>query len=117
MLGVCEYQTKEYDQAVAHLQQGLKLGLGENASLTHVARYHRAILLTHFGEFAAALQMFVILSADGIEDANAVAAARESAEPSIFAESPKGLSDGCHVRFGQCRTLRTFYLSPHLSSN
>ena len=75
MLGLCEFQTKEYEKALTHLNQGLKLGLGPNPSLTHVARYHAAILLTHFREFEAAVQTFIVMSGDGIDDPKAVAAA------------------------------------------
>lgn len=68
MLGLCEYQTREYQAALAHLQEGLRSGLGDNSSLTHVARYHRAIILTHLSEFESALQTFVLLAADNVED-------------------------------------------------
>jgi tetratricopeptide (TPR) repeat protein len=75
MLGLCEYRTREHVKAAEHLQQALKLGLGDNARLIHAARYHLALLLTRFGEFEAALQTFVKLANDGIDDPGAVAAA------------------------------------------
>lgn len=75
MLGLCEYQTKELDRSLLHLQEGLKRGLGPDSSLTHVARYHRALLLTHFAEYEAALQTFVQLATDGTDDPKAMAAA------------------------------------------
>jgi tetratricopeptide (TPR) repeat protein len=75
MLGLCEYQTREYASAFMHLRQALKLGFGENAQLTHIARYHSALLLTHFAQFEDALQLYTRLAVDGIDDRNAIAAA------------------------------------------
>ena len=75
MLGVCEYQTKDYEKALRHLNQAVRLGLGSNAQLAHVIRYHAVVLLTHFGSFEAALQVVIALATDGIDDPGAVAAA------------------------------------------
>ena len=52
--GVCEFKLKELETALADLQKGLLLGLGDNAELQSVANYHAAILLTRFGQPEAA---------------------------------------------------------------
>lgn len=75
MLGLCEFETAQYEPALAHLQRGLSLGLGDNAQMTQVARYHVALLLTHFSQFEAALQIYVQMAAEGADDPATKAAA------------------------------------------
>lgn len=58
MLGLCEFQLKEYQAAVAHLRRGNEAGFGDNEQLRRVARYHEAILLTKFENFELALDVF-----------------------------------------------------------
>lgn len=55
LLGLNEYQTREYDRALFSLQKGLMLGLGNHEQLTYVTRYHTALLLNRFEEFEAAI--------------------------------------------------------------
>ncbi len=74
MLGLCEFETAQYEPALEHLQRGLSLGLSENPPVQQVSRYHVAVLLTHFGQFEAALQIFVQLAAEGVEDPDTQAA-------------------------------------------
>lgn len=75
MLGMCQYRTREYAPAAQNLRQALKLGLGGNAGLLHSARLHFALLMTKAGEFEAALQTYVALANDGMDDPTAVAGA------------------------------------------
>ncbi|HKV40222.1 MAG TPA: tetratricopeptide repeat protein, partial [Blastocatellia bacterium] len=51
MLGLCEFQTREYENALAHLEEGRKFGLAANEDLIAVARYHVGILLTRFERY------------------------------------------------------------------
>src|SRR5262252_8440546 len=51
MLGLCEYQTREYDRAVNSLQRGRALGLADNREIESVVRYHAAILYIRFEQF------------------------------------------------------------------
>jgi tetratricopeptide (TPR) repeat protein len=51
MLGLCLFQTREYEPAVVSLQRGRALGLDGNQELESVVRYHAALLYIRFGEF------------------------------------------------------------------
>jgi tetratricopeptide (TPR) repeat protein len=59
MLGLCEYETKSYDQALAHLQRARSLGVASNPELRTVVQYHAALLLTRFNQFEAALEILM----------------------------------------------------------
>ncbi len=54
MLGLCEFQLREYESALGHLQRGRVRGLGEDAQLQVVTNYHAAILLNRAGQFESA---------------------------------------------------------------
>jgi tetratricopeptide (TPR) repeat protein len=54
MLGLCEFQTREYDHAVVSLQRGRTLGLSDNRELESVVRYHTALLYIRFEQFEIA---------------------------------------------------------------
>ena len=54
MLGLCEFQTREYERAVVSLQRGRALGLGNNREIESVVRYHTALLYIRFEQFEIA---------------------------------------------------------------
>jgi predicted Zn-dependent protease len=54
--GVCEFRLKNLETALANLQKGLALGLGDSADLQSVANYHTAILLNRLGQPEAAYE-------------------------------------------------------------
>ena len=54
MLGLCEFQTREYERAVVSLQRGRSLGLGNNQEIESVVRYHTALLYIRFEHFEIA---------------------------------------------------------------
>lgn len=56
-LGLCEFQLKDYANALLHLQRGRDAGLGSNEEIARVARYHAAILLTRFEQFELAFSV------------------------------------------------------------
>jgi tetratricopeptide (TPR) repeat protein len=58
-LGLCEFQLKDYDNALAHLLRGRELGLGKDSEIAAVAFYHTGILLNRAGQFELA---FAVLS-------------------------------------------------------
>lgn len=58
LLGLCEFQTKDYPQALAHLNQGRRLGI-ESEQMKTVVLYHVALLLIHFEQFEAAGQILL----------------------------------------------------------
>ena len=57
MLGLCEFQTREYDRAIVSLLRGRSLGLGSNLELESVVRYHAALLYIHFEQFEIAFDV------------------------------------------------------------
>jgi tetratricopeptide (TPR) repeat protein len=57
MLGLCAFQTGDYERAVVSLQRGRTLGLGGNQELETVVRYHTALLYIHFQQFEIAYEV------------------------------------------------------------
>jgi tetratricopeptide (TPR) repeat protein len=57
MLGLCEYETKHYEEALQHLRRGTDLGVEQDESISAVAHYHLAVLLTRFTEYEAAMKV------------------------------------------------------------
>jgi Tfp pilus assembly protein PilF len=90
MLGLCEYQAREYDKALEHLQRGHALGIGDNKSLETVSRYHLALLLTRFENYEAALEQLFYFSTAGNDSPKMIEAAGVAAlrMPFLPAEVP-----------------------------
>jgi tetratricopeptide (TPR) repeat protein len=57
LLGLCEYETKEYARALEHINAGRRLGLGEDPQARRVVLYHAVLLLTKFQQYESALQV------------------------------------------------------------
>jgi tetratricopeptide (TPR) repeat protein len=57
MLGLCQFQTREYEPAVISLQRGRSIGFDGNEELESVVRYHTAILYIRFEQFEIAYQI------------------------------------------------------------
>jgi tetratricopeptide (TPR) repeat protein len=57
MLGLCEFQTREYDRAILSLLRARSLGLASNPELESVVRYHAALLYIHFEQFEIAFDV------------------------------------------------------------
>ena len=57
MLGLCEFQTREYERAIVSLLRGRSAGLGNNQELESVVRYHAALLYIHFEQFEIAFDV------------------------------------------------------------
>ncbi|MDX2153984.1 MAG: tetratricopeptide repeat protein [Bryobacteraceae bacterium] len=62
MLGLCEFQTKEFARALERLEKATTLGLPEGEQLTGVAQYHHALLLTKAGNFERALLILTLIA-------------------------------------------------------
>jgi tetratricopeptide (TPR) repeat protein len=54
MLGLCLFQTGEYERAAVTLQRGRTLGVNDNSELAGVVRYHTALLYNRFDYFESA---------------------------------------------------------------
>lgn len=57
MLGLCEFQTREYDRAGDSLLRARSLGFGGNQELESVVRYHAALLYIRFAQFEVAFDV------------------------------------------------------------
>lgn len=60
MLGLAEFETKEYDNALLHLQKGAALGFGGSPDAVRRARYTHALLLIRAGQFDRATDLLVL---------------------------------------------------------
>ena len=57
MLGLCEFQTRDYEHAVTSLQRGRALGFDGNKELESVVRYHTGLLYIRFEYFEIAYEI------------------------------------------------------------
>ena len=54
MLGLCLFQTGDYEHAAISLQRGRSLGVSDNSELARVVRYHTALVYIRFEYFESA---------------------------------------------------------------
>ena len=59
MLGLSEFETRDYDNALLHLQKGAALGLGGSPDSVRLARYRLALLLIRNSKFDQASTLLV----------------------------------------------------------
>lgn len=59
MLGLAEFETKDYDNALVHLQKGASLGLGGAPDSVRLAKYRLALLLIRDSQFDKASSFLV----------------------------------------------------------
>ena len=64
-MGLCEFQLKNYEEALGALLHGRSIGTGANKELVSVARYHLAILLTRTENYEQALQLLWDFAREG----------------------------------------------------
>jgi predicted Zn-dependent protease len=57
LLGLCQFQLKEYGSALANLERAGELGMPVDGPLTSAAQYHAAVLQTKAQNFERALQL------------------------------------------------------------
>jgi tetratricopeptide (TPR) repeat protein len=55
MQGLCEFETKSYERALAHLEKADQLHIPEELGFYDVSQYHLALLLTRSGRFEEAM--------------------------------------------------------------
>ena len=87
MLGLCEFRTKQYEEALAHLQRADSLGLGGHEEVRDIVNYHRALLFTREGEFDQAMGLVALAVVRGkdsalLVEAMGIAALRKPVLPS-----------------------------------
>jgi len=59
VMGLCEFEIKDYKNALVHLQRGEQLGLGGNPQAEGLARYHLAVLENQSGQFDSAMETLI----------------------------------------------------------
>lgn len=96
LLGLCLYQTGDYEAALAHLRQARTLGFSGNAQLERVTLYHLALLLTRYEQFEESLLVIAGLAQQGVEspaliEAAGLAALRRPLLPSEVAPADREL--------------------------
>lgn len=74
LLGLCEFRLGEYDEAFDHIQQGRRLGVGDNVELTRVMRFHEGLILVLKGDFERAQQTLGSLSFEGLKNEDLIIA-------------------------------------------
>jgi tetratricopeptide (TPR) repeat protein len=65
VMGLSEFEMRDYDNALIHLERGNSLGLGASAESVRNAHYHEAILLNRKSEFSRAAQMLSVAAGPG----------------------------------------------------
>jgi tetratricopeptide (TPR) repeat protein len=74
LLGLCEFRLGEYDEAFDHIQQGRRLGVGDNVELTRVMRFHEGLIANLKGDFERAQQTLGTLSFEGLKNEDLIIA-------------------------------------------
>jgi tetratricopeptide (TPR) repeat protein len=72
-MGLCEYELGRYGTALKSLDQGGRLGFGENKDLAPLVLYHVALLLNRSGDFERSLDQFALFVAAGNHSPDVVA--------------------------------------------
>lgn len=62
LIGLCEFQLREYQPALIHLARARTLGIGGHEQLAFAANYHAALLLTRFEQFEAGFEILTVLA-------------------------------------------------------
>ena len=57
LLGICEYELKDFDNALIHLDRSAKLGISAKPEYLYLARYTYGVLLVHAGQFDQAAEV------------------------------------------------------------
>jgi tetratricopeptide (TPR) repeat protein len=65
LLGISEFQTREYARALDHLRQGMTLGVGGSKGLARSLFYFSAVLLTRFELYDASLRLLLEMARSG----------------------------------------------------
>jgi tetratricopeptide (TPR) repeat protein len=65
VMGLSEFELKDYDNALIHLERGQELGLGGNFESVQLAKYRLGILLNRIGQFEAAEEILNAVAGKG----------------------------------------------------
>ncbi|MGO9339465.1 MAG: tetratricopeptide repeat protein [Terracidiphilus sp.] len=67
LLGLSEYETRDYRRALDHLQHAMALGMGDRQELVQIVFDHVAVLLTRFERYDDSLDMLLKMLANGTQ--------------------------------------------------
>jgi tetratricopeptide (TPR) repeat protein len=65
LLGLSEFEIKDYNNSLIHLERGRSIGFAGNAAAVQIAKYHLAILLNRSGDFDRATDLLSTETASG----------------------------------------------------
>lgn len=65
LLGLCEFETKEYDKSLNHIYQARRIGMGDDVQVRRVVLFHEMLLLTRLKEYESAMQVLMDVVKDG----------------------------------------------------
>jgi tetratricopeptide (TPR) repeat protein len=75
LLGLCEFETKEYDKSLNHIYQARRLGLGDDPQVRRVVLFHEMLLLTRLQEYESATQVLMSVVKEGGSGPSVIVAA------------------------------------------
>ena len=64
LLGICEFQLREYPRALDHLRRAMAQGVGDRKELAQLARYYSAVLLARFERYDESMEVLASSSPD-----------------------------------------------------
>jgi len=64
LLGLCEFQLREYPRALDHLQRAMKQGIGDRKDLAKSVLYNLTVLLTRFERYDESQALFAFSEPD-----------------------------------------------------
>jgi tetratricopeptide (TPR) repeat protein len=65
LLGMSEFQTREYTRSLDHLQHAMALGMGDRKELIQSVFYFVSVLLTRFEQFSGSTNMMIAMVKSG----------------------------------------------------
>jgi len=75
LLGLCEFETKDYAKSLQHIFEARRLGLGDDPDVNRVVLFHEALLLIRTGQFEPAERVLEKVLKDGGEGQSVTIAA------------------------------------------
>jgi tetratricopeptide (TPR) repeat protein len=96
MLGLSEFETKRYDQALSHLRHAADLHSGQDQSIADEANFHLALLMTRNQEYENAMKIIGLFAQRNLNDAKfietmGIAALRKPLLPSELVPTDRQL--------------------------
>jgi len=74
LMGLSEFQLKEYDASLDHLLRARTLGIAAEKGVAPVVRYHAAVMLTRIGQYDQAIQLLNEFAVEGNDNHRVVEA-------------------------------------------